>query len=133
MISYNIRVDNFKKEQMQLNKLKVMDDVLNPNVNSNKVKKDEFEKSLSVEQPSRPSSSRIKTRGKTIGEQRQTLTKVQSARSIKFTSLNRQVGDNYYEFTPGKQNEKSVGLLESHIQPNTRAAIDIKIGQNMLK
>ena len=40
MISYNIRLDNFKKEQMQLNKLKEMDGVLNPNANIKQDKKD---------------------------------------------------------------------------------------------
>ena len=70
MISYNIRLDNFKKEQMQLNKLKEMDGVLNPNANIKQDKKGEFDPNISVESPTRPSSSRIKTRGSTIGEKR---------------------------------------------------------------
>ena len=98
---------------MQLSKLKVMDAVLNPNLTEKKGKKDEFASQMSsVELVSRPSSSRLKRRGPP-GSQPHTLSKVQSARQIHFTSLKRQVAPGEpYDNTPGKH---SVGLLESHI------------------
>ena len=107
MISHNIRVDNYKKEQLQLQKLQVMDTVLNPPLNQKK--KSDFDSNTSAENAYRPNSSRAYPSG-SDGD-RKLLKKVQSARQIEFKSLNRASGG----FDMGSDTGELMGLVESHL------------------
>ena len=121
-ISHRIRVDNYKKEQLQLQKLKIMDDALNPVIKTKK--KGEFDSGSS--DPYKANTSRAYPSG-TSSDQKP-LKKVQSQKQIQFKSLSRATGG------PDIETGDLLGLVESHlIQPGPMAPIDIKAGQNMIK